>query len=301
MVRSLLPATACALVLTALAVHAPLAGQATPTESETPPQTEQEKTEAAARWERLQAEAAADRQARQEAQERYEKGLRDAEAAQREYEAATARHQAEVERAQREQADYQRRMEQYRAERGDDDDDDDDDDRQEQPAASAPADTQLAPAVAGTSAAADNQPAAAASERCERQTRRNRRRGRLIGGLVGSVAGGVAGDSVGTALAALPVGALIGDAIARMLNCDEQEQAAVATERAVAGGVGTTETWTSETRPGVTGSTTVLATEVGPDGNECLTVTDVVIVDGEETRAPKRMCRQPPSNRFVRV
>ena len=114
-------------------------------------------------------------------------------------------------------------------------------------------------------------------------------------------AGGVAGDSVGTALAALPVGAVIGDVIARMLNCDEQEQAAVATERAVAGGVGTTETWTSETRPNVTGSSTVLATEVGPDGNECLTVTDVVIVDGEETRAPKRMCRQPPSNRFVRV
>src|SRR5688572_19946582 len=168
MVRSLLPATACALVLAALAVHAPLAGQATPTESETQPQTEQEKTEAAARWERLQAEAAADRQARQEAQERYEKGVRDSEAAQREYEAATARHQAEVERAQREQADYQRRMEQYRAERGDDDDDDD---SREQPAASAPADTGLAPAVAGTSAAADTQPTATASEGCERQTR----------------------------------------------------------------------------------------------------------------------------------
>ena len=111
----------------------------------------------------------------------------------------------------------------------------------------------------------------------------------------------MAGNSVGTALAALPVGALIGDAIARMLNCDEQEQAAVATERAVAGGVGTTETWTSETRPNVTGSTTVLATETDADGSECLTVTDVVIVDGEETRAPKRMCRRPPSNRFVRV
>ena len=74
MVRSLLPATACALVLTALAVHAPLAGQSTATEGQTQPQTEQEKTEAAARWERLQAEAAAERQARQEAQERYEKG-----------------------------------------------------------------------------------------------------------------------------------------------------------------------------------------------------------------------------------
>ena len=34
---------------------------------------------------------------------------------------------------------------------------------------------------------------------------------------------------------------------------------------------------------------------------DCMTVTDVVIVDGQETRAPKRMCRRPPSNRYVRV
>jgi hypothetical protein len=32
-----------------------------------------------------------------------------------------------------------------------------------------------------------------------------------------------------------------------------------------------------------------------------MTVTDVVIVDGEETRADKQMCRRPPSNRYVRV
>ena len=40
-----------------------------------------------------------------------------------------------------------------------------------------------------------------------------------------------------------PVGALIGDAIARLLDCDEQRQAAAATEEAVRGGVGTTTTW----------------------------------------------------------
>jgi hypothetical protein len=32
-----------------------------------------------------------------------------------------------------------------------------------------------------------------------------------------------------------------------------------------------------------------------------MTVTDIIIIDGEETRAPKRLCRRPPSNRFVRV
>ena len=68
-------------------------------------------------------------------------------------------------------------------------------------------------------------------------------------------------------------------------------------EEAERGGVGTTASWESESRPGVRGSSTVTAQQ--SDG--CMTVTDVVIVDGEETRAPKQMCRRPPSNRYVRV
>jgi hypothetical protein len=70
----------------------------------------------------------------------------------------------------------------------------------------------------------------------------------------------------------------------------------------VRGDVGTTATWTSETRANVSGSSTVTAAEpAAGDGDQCLTVTDVVIIDGEETRAPKRMCRRPPANRYVRV
>ena len=130
---------------------------------------------------------------------------------------------------------------------------------------------------------------------------------RAIGGLAGGVAGAVLGrrspvGRLATIALAAPVGALIGDTIARLLDCREQEQAAAATEQAVERGVGTTTNWTSETRPNVTGSSTVTAAATPlPDGNPCVTVTDVVIVDGEETRAPKRMCRRPPTNRFVRV
>ena len=51
----------------------------------------------------------------------------------------------------------------------------------------------------------------------------------------------------------------------------------------------------------MTGSSTVTALEQEPGGGECMTVTDIIIIDGQETRAPKRMCRRPPSNRFVRV
>ncbi|HKR23713.1 MAG TPA: hypothetical protein VJS15_00505, partial [Allosphingosinicella sp.] len=99
-----------------------------------------------------------------------------------------------------------------------------------------------------------------------------------------------------------PVGALIGDTIARLLDCDEQRQAAAATEEAVRGDVGTTSAWQSETRPGVSGSSTFTAAEpTAPNGSQCITVTDIVIVEGEETRAPKRMCRSGPAARYVRV
>jgi surface antigen len=118
--------------------------------------------------------------------------------------------------------------------------------------------------------------------------------GGMARGMLGRV-GGVAGNVV------MPAASMLGDAIMNLLDCDEQRKAANATEEAVRGGVGTTTTWRSETRPGVTGSSTVTATSNTPADGECMTVTDVVIVDGQETRAPKRMCRRPPNNRFVRV
>jgi surface antigen len=125
--------------------------------------------------------------------------------------------------------------------------------------------------------------------------------------VIGGVAGGVLGrgstvQRLATVALAAPVGALIGDAIASRLDCHEQRQAAAATEQVVERGVGATQTWTSETRPGVTGSSTVTAAAASTDdGSPCVTVTDVIIVDGQETRAPKRMCRRPPTNRYVRV
>jgi surface antigen len=95
--------------------------------------------------------------------------------------------------------------------------------------------------------------------------------------------------------------ARVTDALERMLSCDEQRQAAEATDRAIAAAPGTAISWQSESRPNVSGSSTVIAVEnAAADGSQCLTVTDVIIVDGAETRAPKRMCRIPPSTRFVR-
>ena len=88
--------------------------------------------------------------------------------------------------------------------------------------------------------------------------------------------------------------------IACRLDEDEQEKAADASvEVTRSGEVGSTATWTSDTRPGVRGSSTVTGRTQRAGGSDCLQVTDVVIVDGEETTVPKTMCRVPPQTRYV--
>ena len=142
-------------------------------------------------------------------------------------------------------------------------------------------------------------------ERCDEGERERRRsRGRGIGGFIGGLAGGRLGP-LGNAVASVaPVGSLLGEAVASMLDCREQRQAATATEQAVAraerSGAGTSSSWTSETRPGVSGTSTVTAID-SSGGDQCMSVSDIVIIDGQETEVPKRMCRRPPANRYVRV
>ncbi len=127
------------------------------------------------------------------------------------------------------------------------------------------------------------------------------------GGMFGAIAGGIAGSALGgwggapgaLIAAGLPVASLLTDAIIRKLDCKEQVQAATATDNAVRGGVGTTTTWESETRPGVKGSSTVRDQRASADGGSCMLITDVVIVDGEETTVDKRMCRKPGGGNYV--
>ncbi len=126
------------------------------------------------------------------------------------------------------------------------------------------------------------------------------------GGMFGAIAGGIAGSALGgwgapaaVGMLALPVGSLLTDAIIRKLDCKEQVKAATATDTAVRGGVGTTSTWESDTRPGVKGSSTVRDQRAFADGGSCMLITDVVIVDGEETTVDKRMCRKPGGGNYV--
>lgn len=123
------------------------------------------------------------------------------------------------------------------------------------------------------------------------------------------ILGGVLNDTIGSAASKagvysyVPIAEVSGtltNAIACKLDPAEQVQAAAATEEVTRGEeVGATSNWTSETRQNVTGSSTVASKNQLADGSSCMNVTDVVIVEGEETRVSKKMCRGPGQSRYV--
>ena len=123
--------------------------------------------------------------------------------------------------------------------------------------------------------------------------------GGLFGGLLGGVIGDAAGlGKVGTLIAG-GVGAVLGAELACQLDEKEQEKAAEATMTIVEKEeVGAVATWQSPTRADVSGSSTVTALVAEPDGRKCLSITDVAIIDGEETKIAKQMCRGPGEKNY---
>ncbi len=124
--------------------------------------------------------------------------------------------------------------------------------------------------------------------------------------VLGNVLGGIANRAIGrnpvsSFISTNMFATMLTDAIACKLDAQEQKQAANATTEAVRGGVGTTSSWTSASRPGVTGSSTVKGQTLAANGASCMDVTDVVIVDGEETTVPKRMCRAKGASGYARA
>lgn len=113
----------------------------------------------------------------------------------------------------------------------------------------------------------------------------------MFGNVLGGIAGGILGRAGGIASSLVPVSSIVADELLKLLDCKEQKQAADATNQAIEGGVGTEIKWKSESRKNVTGSSKVTGSQKLADGSQCMTVTDVVIIDGEETTVPKKMCR----------
>lgn len=143
-----------------------------------------------------------------------------------------------------------------------------------------------------------------AAQKCADTSQKKAKRsmfGSVLGSLGGSLLGSFGGTAGAVATLALPAASYLGEELLRMLDCKEQQQAAQATDQAIRGGVGTESSWKSETRPNVSGRSKVTAQEQLADGGNCMTVTDVVIVDGEETVVPKRMCRARGASGYAKA
>ena len=125
--------------------------------------------------------------------------------------------------------------------------------------------------------------------------------GSILGSVGGTVLGSMGGNVGAVASLAMPAASYLGEELLKMLDCKEQQQAAKATDEAIRGGVGTEVAWKSETRANVSGKSKVTGQEQLADGGNCLTVTDVVIVDGEETTVPKKMCRGRGASGYAKV
>jgi surface antigen len=105
---------------------------------------------------------------------------------------------------------------------------------------------------------------------------------------------------VGSYIPRAEVADTLTNSIACRLDQDEQLQAAEATRNVTRSeAVGSSSQWKSETRADVSGSSTATAKTQTADGTSCMTITDVIIVDGEETRASKQMCKGRGETRYV--
>lgn len=132
----------------------------------------------------------------------------------------------------------------------------------------------------------------------------------VLGGLLSQGLGRAASNAgVSSYFPTAEVADTLTNAIACRLDPAEQQQAAQATLAATRGSddsedsppeVGSSSSWTSGTREDVSGTSTVIArNDNAKGGMQCITVTDVIIVKGEETTADKRMCRKPPATRYA--
>ena len=148
--------------------------------------------------------------------------------------------------------------------------------------------------------------------------------------ILGSMAGSVANRVGGRFASFVPMpefATILTNAIACKLDQKEQKQAADATLSVTRGddtgafAVGQTAEWTSSSRKDVKGKSTIVAVEEAPaapaanpgkgkgkgadkgtqlaSASTCITVSDVVIVAGEETTASKRMCKAPGQARYT--
>ena len=148
-------------------------------------------------------------------------------------------------------------------------------------------------------AAAQESAAGASSASGCKLSQTKKRGSSMLGGMLGGLANrALSRTGLASYVPTNSFATMLTDAIACKLDEKEQKQAATATTEALRGGVGSTANWKSETRPWVSGSSTVKAQTMAANGASCMEVRDVVIVEGEETTVSKRMCRAPGASGY---
>ena len=143
------------------------------------------------------------------------------------------------------------------------------------------------------------------ADNCGKGKKGDRGRGALGGLLGGAVDELARGAGISSWVPVPEFSDQLSESIACRLDPEEQKQAAEATlaatrtsEDGALPEVGASAEWTSATRENVSGTSTVTSREASSGSADCITVTDVVIIEGEEARAEKRMCRAPGSARY---
>lgn len=143
------------------------------------------------------------------------------------------------------------------------------------------------------------------ADTCGKGKKGNKGRG-VMGGLLGGAVDELARSAGLSSFLPVPeFSDQLTESIACRLDPEEQKQAAEATlavtrtdEEGAGPEVGASAAWTSNTRTDVSGTSTVTSRQASSGDLDCITVTDVVIIEGEEARADKRMCRAPGSARY---
>lgn len=116
----------------------------------------------------------------------------------------------------------------------------------------------------------------------------------FVEGLLGIIVNRVRDIDTGTNFTGMMV------EFACRLRPEERQLAGAASDEVIAREeVGATAGWISPTRPEVSGSSTVTAMNSEPAGATCLDITDVIIIEGEEARRTRTMCREPGEARYV--
>jgi surface antigen len=129
---------------------------------------------------------------------------------------------------------------------------------------------------------------------CSSNQQSHQKTAEQIGTLAGAAIGYALGeDEIGASLGAIAgmvAGNLVGSLIGEHLDEVDKLKAEVAMLAALNESKNTKVTWKSDKNPGVKGE--IQTKKVSKNGNNCKSVTQILIIDGEKTKEVNTLCRK---------